>query len=330
MIRQILLLVLFILSAPQAQALPANSHANVFGGGWACDKGFKRTGNRCTKVKIPKNARLSILGDRWECNTGFKQTGNGCSKVQIPKNARISILGDRWECNKGFKRTGNGCTKVQIPKNARLSILGDRWECYKGFKRTGNGCSKVQIPKNARISILGDRWECNKTFKKANNACVRMTPQEIKKQRQIEKVVLAEMARRRAQGISGSDCEIEYKTNANVCVEVSRSNLDCNENYDGDYYNDCDVNLSYDIETDYSGGAYLDVEVDCRVEIEYTGREIYSTRSDSSSQDESHSLYAHGSDRESKNFNFSFSSYDEVTSAKLMSVDCKVDSVNLY
>jgi len=88
-----------------------------------------------------------------------------------------------------------------------------------------------------------------------------MTTQEIQRQIKIEKAIVAEMIRRRAQGVSGSDCKVEYKTNAKVCIDISGGDLDCNENYDGKYYNDCDMSLNYDIETDYKGGAYLDVDI---------------------------------------------------------------------
>ena len=157
-----------------------------------------------------------------------------------------------------------------------------------------------------------------------------MTPQELQKQRELEQAIIAEMQRRKAQGVSGDDCETEYKTNAEVCVEITGGDIDCNESYSGNYYRDCDVTLSYDVHTDYSGGAYLDVEVECSVEIEYKGSQTYSNQSDSISQDESHSLYAHVSESESMNFNFSFSSYQEITSAKISSAECEIDSVDMY
>ena len=73
----------------------------------------------------------------------------------------------------------------------------------------------------------------------------------------------------------------------------------------------------------------MDVDVECKVEIEYKGRQTYSTYSDSSRKDESHSLYAHGSDSERMNFSFSFSSFNEVTSVKIESAKCEIESVEL-
>ena len=131
-------------------------------------------------------------------------------------------------------------------------------------------------------------------------------------------------------GAGDDDCETEYKTNAEVCVEVSDASIDCRKDYSGEYYRSCEVIVEYEVTTNYSGGAYLDADIECQVDIRDSGRGTYSWRSDSSTQDENHSLYAHGSDSESLTFDFSFSSFDEVTQVKIDSVTCEVDSVNLW
>jgi hypothetical protein len=186
------------------------------------------------------------------------------------------------------------------------------------------------IPENAKLNYLGNGWECNGGFKKSGQSCVAMTAQEIQKQRELEKAVRAEVQRRRALGVSGDDCDTEYKTNATVCVEITDASIECNESYAGNYYQDCDLEIEYEVKTDYSGGAYLDVDVECEVEIEYKGRSSYVTQSDSDSQDESHSLYAHGSESETLQFNFGFTSYQEVTNVKIGSASCEIGSVDLY
>jgi len=217
-----------------------------------------------------------------------------------------------------------------IPENAHPNILGNGWECDRGYYRSGQRCEKVVIPVNAHINLLGNGWDCDQGFKKSSNACIPMTKEEIQKQKELEQAILKKIQRRKLQGVSGDNCETEYKTNAEVCVRITRANLDCNKSYSGNYYTDCDVTLSYDVETDYRGGSYLDVEVECRVEIEYKGRQTYITQSDSSSEDESHTLYAYGSDSETMYFNFSFSSYNEITSVKISSAECEIESVDLY
>ena len=154
--------------------------------------------------------------------------------------------------------------------------------------------------------------------------------QDIQKQRELEQAIIKEIQRRKLQGVSGDDCETEYKTNAEVCVEITSVNLDCNESFAGHYYSDCDATIYYEVETDYQGGSYLDVEIECRVEIEYKGRNTYITQSDSDYQDESHSLYAYGNESDSMSFNFSFSSFNEITSVKIIWAECEIDSVELY
>ena len=131
-------------------------------------------------------------------------------------------------------------------------------------------------------------------------------------------------------GAAGDDCKTEYKTNAEVCVEVSDTSLDCRKDYSGEYYRSCEVTVEYDVTTDYSGGSYLDADIECQADIRYSGLGTYSWRSDSSTQDENHSLYAHGSDSESLTFDFSFSSFNEVTQIKIDSVTCEVDSVTMW
>jgi len=219
---------------------------------------------------------------------------------------------------------------LDIPENAIPNSYGNGWTCNRGYYKSGQECRKVQIPQNAGLNAYGNGWTCNTVFKKFNNSCLLMTAQELQKQKELEQALIDEMKRRKAQGVSGDDCETEYKTGAEVCLEITGGDLDCNESYGDNYYDDCDVTLSYEVQTDYKGGAYLDVEVECRVEIEYKGRQTYTTQSDSSYQDESHSLYAHGSDSETMSFNFSFSSYEEITSVKISSAECEIESVDMY
>ncbi|WP_417438865.1 hypothetical protein [Idiomarina sp.] len=328
-----ILLIIFCMcfaSLSWSQSLPEHASENPYGSGWKCDRGYYKSGNKCEKVQIPENAGLDVYGSGWKCNRGYYKSGNTCVEVQVPKNAGIDVYGSGWKCNRGYYKSGNTCVKVQVPENAGIDVYGSGWKCNRGYYKFGNKCVKVQVPENASIDIYGSGWKCNRGFKKVGSSCKAMTQQELQRQIELEKAAIAEMQRRRAQGVSGDDCDTEYKTNAEVCVEITGGDIDCNESYSGNYYNDCDVSLNYEVNTDYSGGAYLDVEVECTVEIEYKGRNTYSTQSDSSYGDESHDLYAHDSDSETLNFNFSFGSYQEVTSAKISSAECEIDSVDLY
>ncbi|MCK5722587.1 MAG: hypothetical protein KAI84_08605, partial [Gammaproteobacteria bacterium] len=273
--------------------------------------------------EIPKNAHKNTYGTGWECDRGYYKSGNKCLQVQIPENAQLNYYGHGWECKHGFCKSGNKCLSVQIPKNAQLNYYGHGWECKRGFYKSGDQCLKVTIPGNGKLNYMGNGWECESGFKKSGNICVAMTQQEIRKQKEVEQAFRIEMERRRLQGVSGDDCETEYKTGAEVCVEITGVDIDCNKSYTGDYYRDCDVTLNYEVQTDYKGGSYIEVEVECTVEIEYKGRQTYTTQSDTSYADESHSLYAHGSESGTMNFNFSFSSFKEITNVKISSAECE-------
>ena len=250
--------------------------------------------------------------------------------ADLPNNSHPNIYGTGWTCDRGFYKSGDKCVKVIVPENASLDMYGSDWVCNRGYYKSGNKCVKVIVPENASIDMYGSGWACNKGYKKSNNVCVPMTNEELRKQKEREKALILEMQRRRAQGVSGDDCETEYKTGAEVCVGITGVDIDCNKSYAGEYYQDCDVTLNYEIQTDYKGGSYIEAEVECTVDIEYKGRNTYSTQSDSSNQEESHSLYAHGSDSGTMYFNFSFSSFNEITKVEINSANCEIEDVNMY
>ena len=310
--------------------VPENASIDVMGSGWACNRGYFRSGQKCEKVIVPENASVDVMGSGWACNRGYFRSGQKCEKVIVPENASVDVMGSGWACNRGYFRSGQKCEKVAVPENASVDVMGSGWACNRGYFRSGHKCEKVAVPENASIDFFGSGWVCNSGYKRKDNSCAQMTPQEVKKQRELEAAIAAEVKRRRGQGVNGDDCEVEYKTNAEVCVEIVDRGLDCNENYEGNYYRDCDATIRYEVNTSYSGGAYIDVDIECSVEIEYKGRNSYSMQSDYASDGESHSLYAHGSDDNSIILNFSFSSYREVTSVRISYAKCEVGDVNLY
>jgi hypothetical protein len=80
----------------------------------------------------------------------------------------------------------------------------------------------------------------------------------------------------------------------------------------------------------YDGDGYLDVEVECNVDIRYKGREFFSWSHDSDYDDENHSLYSSGSESADITFYFRFSSYKEVIRVKVDSATCEIESVSHY
>jgi hypothetical protein len=312
-----------------AQSIPDNASPNRFGGGWSCDRGYAQSGNRCVKVIPPENAGPNYLGNGWECNRGYYQSGQACVRVAVPEHAALDYLGHGWRCNRGFYQSGQSCSPVVVPKNASLDYLGHGWQCNPGFSQSGASCLKLTPPDHARLDPIGHDWMCDKGFKRTGNSCVEMTAQELQRQNEQAAVLAKAIQRRRMEAVSGDSCETEDSTGANVCVTVTNATLDCHKSFDETQYRDCDVNVFYSLQTDYIGNSSLDAEVDCSVELSYTGRNTLIPKTDSESDTNSHTLDAYDRLSESVEINFSFSSFYEVTRAKISSVECRMESVNL-
>ena len=248
----------------------------------------------------------------------------------MPNNAHKNIYGAGWSCDRGYYKSGQKCIKVKVPENAGINAYGNGWACNRGYYKSGQKCIKVKVPENAGINAYGNGWACNKNYKKFANTCIPMTKIELKKQKELEQAIFLEMQKRKIRGVTGDNCEYEYDTGAEVCVTVTDASLDCRKSYDGSYYRSCEVEVDYDVSTNYNGNDYLDTQIECGVDIKYKGRNTYSWKSDSSNDDESHSLYQYGSESGDMNIDFSFSSYKEVTNVKLDSVDCEINSVSHY
>jgi hypothetical protein len=310
--------------------LPPHAKPLVYGSGWTCERGFRKVQQQCVEVVIPANAELGALGDDWRCKRGFRRMREECLAVVIPENAQLSALGDGWTCKRGFRKSQGQCVTVDVPPNARLSALGDAWECNRGFSRTPTGCQEVEIPANALLNVLGSGWECKPKYKRDGARCIEMSADEIAKQAALAQAIRRKIEAGRQAILAGGDCEVEYRSGAEVCIEVTDASIECNKSYAGQYYSDCNVEIDYQIETNYPGRSSVQAQVECSVEIEYKGRGLYTTRSDSDSDSSSHILYKGGSDSGNIEFNFDFTSLEQPTSVEISSAECEVTSVDLY
>lgn len=95
-------------------------------------------------------------------------------------------------------------------------------------------------------------------------------------------------------------------------------------------YKSCRANINYDLETDHRGSGYIETEVNCRLEIEYSSGDNFLNKSDSSSKSEYTDLYKNDSESENIDFNFSFSADNEVRKVKISNYQCEIDDVSLY
>jgi hypothetical protein len=310
--------------------LPENATLDYTGSRWACVRGYRKVGEGCTKVVIPQNAVLDYTGGNWTCTRGYRKSGDGCARVAVPENATLDYTGSNWTCVRGYRKSGEGCAKVVVPENATLDYTGSNWTCTRGYRKAGEGCTKVVVPENATLDYTGSNWTCSSGYKRVKQGCAPMTPAEAQRQRALEEKVRQRVAERQQRIARGEDCQTEYKTNAQVCVLVTRAAIECNESAFGSYYDDCDVVLNYDVKTNYAGGSSLSTDVQCKVEIDYSGQGTLLSSSDSQRKSDTHNLYAHSTLSERFRYNFSFGTFDKVTKARVTSVMCEVDSVNLW
>jgi hypothetical protein len=188
-------------------------------------------------AEYPPNSHRNILGTGWECDRGFYQKENKCIPVQVPEHAHINILGNGWECDRGFYQKGNQCTPVQVPEHAHINILGNGWECDHGYHQSGTQCIAVNVPANAHVNILGNGWECDKNYRMSGNECIPMSGQEIFKRQQAEKAIVEELLKRR-KGVSravGNSCRSSEDAGVVVKEDVCGSGNSIIETTDGWY-----------------------------------------------------------------------------------------------
>ena len=101
---------------PPQTHVPANGYldGSTYGKGWACERGFRETGNTCVKVDVPGNGHLDTAGRDWKCSRGFVKVAGNCSEIRLPEHAFLSYSGNSWDCEKPFQKIGDKC---QSPKS---------------------------------------------------------------------------------------------------------------------------------------------------------------------------------------------------------------------
>lgn len=344
--------------------VPENARASKynFGAKWFCNRGYKRLNNQCDKILIPENAKLKTSGNEWECLIGFRKVGDGCSETIAPANATVSrfSFGPAWTCIRGYKRAGDVCEKVIIPENAKLNSGGRAWECLAGFRKSGQSClmtiapenasvnkynfgpawtcnrgfkrvseqcQELAVPQNAKLDLSGKDWVCNVDFRKQVDECIKMSADEIAaKEKRKEELVQAYL-RRRALRRARASCDVEGDTNSEVCITINESDLDCDESYSGNYYSSCTVELTYEVYTDYKGSGSIEAYVDCEVEVEYSGKNVYSDSEDEN-ESNSHTLYREDATQNTLDFEFDFYDYQEVNKVEVDEASCRITDLS--
>src|SRR2546429_8390469 len=75
-----------------AQSPVPDNATSTFGGGWICNLGYRRVGDRCEKVNVPPNA-FATFGGGWMCNLGYRGVGDRCEKGNVAPDAFATLGG---------------------------------------------------------------------------------------------------------------------------------------------------------------------------------------------------------------------------------------------
>ncbi|UCF87363.1 MAG: hypothetical protein JSV71_01250 [Nitrospiraceae bacterium] len=213
----------------------------------------------------------------------------------------------------------------KVPENAYIS--GNNWYCKSGYYRFGNKCLDLSVPENAYIS--GKKWYCKSGYKLTGNKCRELTATEIDQKKVFEQKYNEKILQRSSQKLSRDDCEKEYKSNARVCVTVTDASLDCRESYNKSFIQNCDVEVYYEVSTDYNEDNHLDVGIKCSAKINYKKGDSNSWNSYSDHVYKNYKLlFSNNNVSDNMSVHFYFGSNKEVTNAKIDSVECKINSVN--
>ena len=130
--------------------------------------------------------------------------------------------------------------------------------------------------------------------------------------------------------ISGDDCGYDYDSDSKACVTVGYTDFSCSESMFEPKYESCTLELSYDVESNYAGDDYINVDISCNAEFEYKEKDSYMWSSDYASETRDHTLWAYGSDSERIYLEVYFSSFNPVVQAKVSSLACTVENVYSY
>ena len=131
-----------------------------------------------------------------------------------------------------------------------------------------------------------------------------------------------------ARRSKGGDCKT-VSEGVEVCITGDGGEFDCKEDFRGNIFEDCDVNLEYGLHTYYEGGSTIDINVRCEVSIIYKMGKWPYEKSDKDSRTASHSLGAYDTSSNRMDFDFRFSTLSKVYDVNVSSTMCDITDVNL-
>lgn len=125
-----------------------------------------------------------------------------------------------------------------------------------------------------------------------------------------------------SQAIS-ADTPCNNDDNAEICVAVQSTELDCNTSSSSDYFSDCVATVMYEVTN--HGNDIVEAKASCNVEINYL-KSVMGIR-DSGRQHNSqiHDLAANSRHSFAMPVEFMFSTQAEANNVEMKSVNCQID-----
>jgi hypothetical protein len=139
------LLLVALVVAGTANAIPPNSRAVSGGVGWQCNPGYQRAGSTCRRIVATPQAGGG-QSSSYACPPGYQRAGGQCRKIELPGNAYRS--GADWACDAGYYRSGGSCRKLDTPVTVTAPPLVE--ECSGGYVLVDGVC-KMDVPDRPRL-----------------------------------------------------------------------------------------------------------------------------------------------------------------------------------
>ena len=180
----------------QVQFIPKN--AKALGFSWACNSGYKKSGNKCFMV-VPSNSKATgelnffpQSGSSFTCNNGYYKNQEKSLCLRVPANATKTSNDLTYSCNTGYKKSGNKCIpKLVIPKNAKAS--GSSFMCNNGYYKNSSTTGCLKVPAFAKKRSNDKGWVCNSGYTKTGTSCTNTA--ELKRIEEAKKIAQAKAAK---------------------------------------------------------------------------------------------------------------------------------------
>ena len=150
----------FVVPQANAQvAMPDNAELDVYGSGWVCKRGYRRSGNECVVVTMPDNAELDVYGSGWVCSIGYKRVGNQCAVMSAEEAAaqasqRAIIAARARASSREFYIDGEKFTLSEISRKCEIY----RWsENYGDVECSGSKFRVIERKCEAYFSDESER-----------------------------------------------------------------------------------------------------------------------------------------------------------------------------